>query len=55
MNHQISITTGFSGDEYRIVVLKAINCIQFDEYKRLVKKNPNLARFARGWMRRVQL
>lgn len=41
------------GDE--IALLKTLNGLQFMHYYNLVKADPSMTRFARGWLKRIEL
>jgi len=35
-------------------LLKVLNGVQFDHYQQIVEEDPEMARYFRGWMRRVE-
>lgn len=36
-------------------LLKAMQCLQFDYYKKLIERKPKMRKFMRGWLRRIEL
>lgn len=36
-------------------LLKVLNGLQFEHYRKIVKSHPSQAKFFRGWMRRIEL
>jgi len=43
------------GAKDSIAFLKTLNGVQFSLYLGMVKKNPKLAKYSRGWTRRIQV
>jgi len=35
-------------------LLKVLNGVQFEHYRQIVKENPDMAQYFRGWMRRME-
>jgi len=36
-------------------LLKVMQCLQFDYYKKLIERKPKMKKFMRGWLRRIEL